>query len=146
MGFFSGNYVTEGSSDIQDIDAFNEACMIAELAAMSQEDRNAIFESDGYQLLEQRGLIGKKTRVTLNKDDDLSRRETMAAMQLAKEADDVLFGKLALNRVKEKQLINAIKTKYGTKAKRAAVIGQKDYIKTLRNGGTITKKDLDNRQ
>lgn len=146
MGFFSGSYSNGDSVEIQDRQAFEEACMVAELAAMSTEEREAIFESEGYRMLEEKGLIGKKTRVTLKKEDDLARRETMAAMQLAKEQNDVLFDKLALNRVKERELLGKIRAKYGTKAKRAAAIGQRDYIKTLRNGGTIKKADLDNRQ
>ena len=145
MGFFGNSYGGD-NVEIQDMQAFEEACMIAELAAMNEEERNAIFESEGYRMLEEKGLIGKKTRVTLKKDDDLARRETMAAMQLAKEQNDVLFDKLALNRIKERELLGKIKAKYGTKAKRAAAIGQRDYIKTLRNGGTIKKADLDNRQ
>ena len=145
MGFFSGNY-SEGVSDIQDKQAFEEACMIAELASMDYSDRQAVFESAGYQALEEKGLIGRKTRVTLDKKDDLARRETMAALQLAKEANDPLWDKLTLNRVKERELLNKIGTKYAMKAKRAAAIGQKDYIKTIRIGGTIKKADLDNRQ
>lgn len=145
MGFFSNSYSSEGACDIQDMQSFEEACMIAELAAMPEEDRKMVFESDGYRVLEEKGLIGKKTRVTLNKNDDLSRRETMAAMQLAKEADDPLFAKLALNRIKERDLLGKITTKYASKAKRAAIIGQKDYIKTLRAGGTVKKKEIDNR-
>lgn len=145
MGFFSSAYDGAQNSEIQNVDAFNEACIISELAAMSEEDRNAVMNSDSYHLLEQKGLIGKKTRVRLSKSDDLARREVMAAIQLAREANDTLFDKLSLNRVKERELLKQIKTKYGARAKRAAVIGQRDYIKTIKNGGTITKKDLDNR-
>lgn len=143
MGFFGNNY--SGTCDIQDMQTFEEACMIMELANMPLEERQAIFESDSYQVLEEKGLIGKKTRVTLNKNDDLERRETMAALQLAREAGDALFDKLALNRVKEKELLAKIRVKYQGKAKRAAAIQQKDYLKTIRNGGTIKKADLDNR-
>lgn len=116
--------------------------MISELAAMSYDDRQAIFESESYALLEKHGLIGKKTRVQLSKEDDLDRRETMAAFQLAKEGNDQLWNLLSMNRVKERDLIERIKKKYGSQAKRVAVIGQRDYIKTIRQGGTIKKSDL----
>lgn len=140
MAFFSGVYSND--TNIQDMDAFNEACMISELAAMPMSDRQAIFESESYALLERYGLIGKKTRVQLSKDDDLERRETMAAFQLAKEGNDRLWDLLAMNRVKEKELIDKIRKKYGVQAKRVAAIGQRDYIKTIRQGGTIKKADL----
>lgn len=143
MAFFSGSY--NEPCQIDDMEAFQEACMIAELAAMPFEDRQAIFESESYALLEKHGLIGKKTRVQLSKEDDLDRRETMAAFQLAKEANDSLWNLLALNRVKERDLIRKIKNKYAPQAKRAAIIGQRDYIKTIRQGGTIKKSDLNNR-
>lgn len=145
MGFFSNNYSDNGTCDIQDMQTFEEACMIMELASMPADERQAVFESEGYQILEEKGLIGKKTRVSLSKNDDLERREMMAALQLAREAGDSLFDKLALNRVKEKELLSKIRVKYQGKAKRAAAIGQKDYLKTIRAGGTIKKSDLDNR-
>ena len=144
MGFF-GNGTYSGTCDIQDMQTFEEACMIMELANMPAEERQAIFESESYQVLEEKGLIGKKTRVTLNKNDDLERREMMAALQLAREAGDSLFDKLALNRVKEKELLSKIRVKYQGKAKRAAAIQQKDYIKTIRNGGTVKKAEINNR-
>lgn len=144
MGFFSGAY-SDNSDLIQDVDAFNEACMYSELAAMPLAERKQVFATESYQILEEKGLIGKKTRVTLSKDDDLERRETMAAFQLAKEKNDRLWDMLALNRVKEKDLINKIRTKYSAQAKRAAAIGQRDYIKTIRSGGTIKKSDVNNR-
>lgn len=143
MAFFSNSY--NEPCQINDMEAFQESCMIAELMAMPFEDRQAIFESESYALLEKHGLIGKKTRVQLSKEDDLDRRETMAAFQLAKEANDSLWNMLALNRVKERDLIRKIKNKYAPQAKRAAIIGQRDYIKTIRQGGTIKKSDLNNR-
>lgn len=144
MGFFS-DVPYANNSDIKNMDALNEACMYSELAAMPMEERKKVFATESYQLLEAKGLIGKRTRVTLSKQDDLDRRETMAALQLAKEANDTLWDKLALNRVKERDLLSKIRTKYGSRAKRVAAIGQRDYIKTIRSGGTIKKSDIDNR-
>ena len=143
MAFFSNAYTDD--CEIKDIEAFQEAVMISELASMPYAERQAIFESESYALLEKHGLIGKKTRVQLSKEDDLDRRETMAAFQLAKENNDTLWDLLSMNRVKERDLISKIRKKYGAKAKRAAVIGQRDYIKTIRQGGTIKQVDLKNR-
>ena len=77
-------------------------------------------------------VLGKKTLVRLSKSDDLERRSTMAAMQLAKENKDPLFDKLVANRVKEKELLGKIRAKYGAKATKAAIVAQKEYIKTMK--------------
>lgn len=77
-------------------------------------------------------ILGKKTFVRLSKSDDLDRRITMVAMNMAKDNNDPLFDKLALNRVKEKELLGKIKGKYGMKAEREAKVAQKEYIKTMR--------------
>lgn len=77
-------------------------------------------------------VLGKRTMVRLSKTDDLERRITMVSMQLAKDAGDSLFDKLALNRVKEKELLQKIRTKYGMKAEKEARVAQKEYITTMR--------------
>ena len=60
---------------------------------------------------EARRLV-KKTFVRLNKNDDLQRRSHLACLVLAKAHKDPLWTKLALNRVKERKLRNAIYKKY----------------------------------
>lgn len=77
-------------------------------------------------------VLGKNTMVRLSKTDDLERRITMTAMQMARDNNDPLFEKLALNRVKEKELLQKIRGKYGMKAEKEAKIAQKEYIKTMK--------------
>ena len=77
-------------------------------------------------------VLGKRTLVRLSKMDDLDRRSTMAAFQLAREANDTLWKKLTIVQAKRKELIAKIKQKYATKSQRAAIQGQKQYIKTIR--------------
>ena len=131
MGIFSGDA-------IQAADSFNEALLneydemiISSEASRLPDDALREFCSVGGlgNVLCEAGKMRNKTLVRLGKNDDLNRRETMAAMLLAKKAKDPLFDKLALNRVKEKKLLGAIKNKYGYKAAKLAKQGQKDYIK-----------------
>ena len=63
----------------------------------------------GEQLVAE-GKLSKKTIVRLSKKDDLSKRKKMAALNLAKQNNDPLWDKLALNRVKERELIQKIMT------------------------------------
>jgi hypothetical protein len=146
MGFMDrqilGSSVVEG---VQDTNLFDECCIYLEMKDLSKEERQELLESKEFAALEAKGLIGKKTIVKLKKEDDLERRETMMAFQLAKEADDPLWSKLALNRVKERELIGKIQTKYGQRANRAARIAQKDYIKKIKSGQFVKKDDIDNR-
>lgn len=88
----------------------------------------------GEQLVAE-GKLHKRTIVRLSKKDDLSKRRKMAALNLARENKDPLWDKLALNRVKERELIEKIMTKYGTKANKVAVQSQKEFLK----GGHLPK-------
>ena len=88
----------------------------------------------GEQLVAE-GKLHKRTIVRLSKKDDLSKRRKMAALNLARENKDPLWDKLALNRVKERELIEKIMIKYGTKANKVAVQSQKEFLK----GGHLPK-------
>lgn len=145
MSFFGNQYGSTEAVEIKDVEGYQEACMIMELMSLSDEEFTAVTESASFQVLEEKGLIGRRTIVKLRADDDLTRRETMAAFQLAKEADDPLWSKLAMNRVKERDLIGQIQRKYGSRATRVAKQTQKEYIKKIRQGGTVTKNEIDNR-
>ena len=107
-----------------------EAYIYDELSRLSDEKRKEFLESEQCKSMQEAGLIGRKTLVRLSKSDDMERRITMAAMQLAKDHNDVLWDKLAANRVRERDLLNKITTKYGAKAQRIARMGQKEYLKT----------------
>lgn len=150
MGFMDRNYVNESAEDLGDFDydAFQEGCIFLEAMDLSAEERKALVESPEFVALEAKGLIGKRTIVRLKAADDLERRETMAAFDLARQMGDPLWDKLALNRVKERDLISKIRTKYKAKAQRAAKVGQKQYIKKIRKGGLanlVKKADITER-
>lgn len=108
------------------------------VSRLSDEDRQEFIQSEACTALVEAGKFKRNTIVRLNKTDDLSRRTTMAAMQLAKENNDPLYEKLALNRVKERELLDKINAKYDHKATRLAKQGQNEFIKKLR--GTFNFK------
>lgn len=144
--FFSSNYHEPETELLQDPEAYNEAVFIAELMSLPDDEFDAIMESEGMQVLEERGIYNRRTIVRLKKDDDLDRREMMAALQLAREGNDQLWSKLALNRVKERELLGKIKAKYGSRAAKVARTQQKDYIKMIRQGGTVKQAEADSQR
>ena len=104
--------------------------LIDEVSRLSDEEKEAFVNSEEAKALEEAGLIGRRTLVKLTKNNDLVRRQKMAAFQLAKEANDPLWNKLVKNRIMERKLIAAIVKKYGNKSKRVAMQSQKAYLKT----------------
>jgi hypothetical protein len=92
----------------------------------SDEEKRELLES-ADALLEAK-KISRKTIVRLNKNDDLTRRTGMAALQLAKDNNDTLWKKLVKNRIMERKLLAAIKKKYANKAQLAARKGQRAYV------------------
>ena len=93
MGFFDtrGIVNTEPISEmVKDFDAYQEGCIYLEMMDLSVEDRAALMETPEFLALEAKGLIGKRTIVKLKKEDDLERRETMAAFELARDMADPL--------------------------------------------------------
>lgn len=112
-----------------DMDSFNEACVYMEWAKLPDEERKAIVESEEAAILEAKGKISRKTIVRLNRADDMERRTTAAAYQMAKDKNDPLWTKLVKALDMKKKYKSAIVKKYGTKAQRVAKQSQKDYLK-----------------
>ena len=112
-----------------DMDSFNEACVYMELAKLPDEERKAVVESEEAAILEAKGKISRKTIVRLNRADDMERRTTAAAYQMAKDKNDPLWTKLVKALDMKKKYKSAIVKKYGTKAQRVAKQSQKDYLK-----------------
>lgn len=83
--------------------------------------------------------LTKKTYVRLNKSDDLQRRSHLACLVLAKAHKDPLWTKLALNRIKERKLRNAIYKKYGNKANMVAKKSQLVHIRNSRKLPALPK-------
>lgn len=135
MGFFvkeaqQPNVVDDMMIDEEfDMDAYEETCLFMELASLPYEDRKAIVESEEAAVLEAKGMIGRRTLIRLNKDDDVSRRTSAAAYQMAKDANDPLWTKLMFHMEKKNEYKQKILKKYNAKAERVAKKSQKDYLK-----------------
>ena len=89
-------------------------------------------QSEEAQVLVESRKMSKKTFVRLGKNDDLTRRKNMACLIIAREKKDPLFNKLALNRIKERQLRQQIFKKYGNLADKIAKKSQQKHIKDMR--------------
>ena len=133
-----------------DMDAFNETCVFMELASLPEKDRIAVAESEEAAILEAKGEISRKTIIRLNKKDDMERRTSAAACQLAKDANDPLWTKLVKALNMKKMYKEKILKKYGVKAQRVAKQSQRDYLKhpaaKLLKVSDLTKTREDNKK
>ena len=132
MAFFVENHYEDTDDMLNeefDMDAFAETCLFMELASLPYEERKAIVESEEAAVLEAKGLIGRKTLIRLNKNDDVSRRTSAAAYQMAKDANDPLWKKLMFHMGKKNEYKEKILKKYNAKATRVAKKSQKDFMK-----------------
>lgn len=96
-------------------------------------------QSEEAQILVESRRMSKRTFVRLGKNDDLTRRKNMACLIIAREKKDPLFNKLALNRVKERQLRQQIFKKYGNMADRIAKKSQVKHIKDMKKMKALPK-------
>lgn len=96
-------------------------------------------ESAEVQALVEARRMSKTTLVRLGKNDDLTRRAHLASIIIAREKNDPLFHQLALNRVKERKLRNAIFKKYGNKSMMVAKKSQKQHIAAMRKMPALPK-------
>jgi len=117
------------TNDLKNPNELTESYIYDELSRLPDERKKEFLESQEAVALEEGGIISRKTLVRLSKEDDLSRRLKMAALQLAKDSDDILFTQLTKNRIKERELLEKITAKYSMKATQAAKLGQKAYLK-----------------
>lgn len=134
MGFYVNENNMHLDEDVMideefDMDSFNEACVYMELASLPYEQRKAIVESEEAAVMEAKGMIGRKTLIRLNKNDDVSRRTSAAAYQMARDSNDPLWKKLMFHMNKKNEFKDKILKKYNSKAIRVAKKSQKDYLK-----------------
>lgn len=135
MGTYSENF-NEAEDFGLDMGALVEAFLIDDLTHNYSEATIQEFCAPGGvgdALLEAKVLSNKRTMVRLSKETDLNRRKIIAAIQMAKAKHDPLYTKLLKYQVLRKQARAKIVAKYGSKAARAAIKGQKEYIKTMKN-------------
>ena len=134
MGMYSDNIRDEDFGI--DMDALVEAFIIDDLTHNYGEDTIKEFCAAGgvgEALLEAKVLSNKRTLMRLSKESDLVRRKVIAAIQMARAKNDPLFAKLVKHKLLFKQDRQKIVAKYGSKASRAAIAGQKEYIKRMKN-------------
>lgn len=132
MGIYGKQILENYTNDAElvNVNELMEMFLVDELSRMPKEQLQEFCAPGGpADALVEANILRRKTIVRLSKADDEERRATLAAFKLAKDAKDPLWDKLVKNRVKEKELIQAIKNKYGNKAERAAKLGQKEFLK-----------------
>lgn len=145
MGLYTQENLFNESAELKHPEELLEAYIYDEVSALSDEGKKAFIESEECRILEAKKLINRKTIVRLNKNDDVSRRTTMAAMQLAREKGDVMWDKLVKVRILERKYLRGIEAKYGSRAQRVAKMGQRDYLKNKMGAKFLKPADLNNR-
>lgn len=151
MGIYSGygsrgmglDPMTEASAVLDNPEELLESFIAYELSKLDDSQLKSFVESEECQAMLEKKMITRKTLVRLSKNDDLARRKKMAAYQLAKEKNDPLWDKLVAVRVKERALIDKIVAKYGSKAERAAKVGQKEYLHKRLPAAAVVKPTRD---
>lgn len=129
MGIYSESH------DEIDMNALVEAFLIDDLAHnYSQETIQEFCAPGGIAdaLIEAKVLSGKRSVTRLSKDADFDRRRTIAAIQIARAKNDPLYTKLCKAQLLRKQYKAKIVEKYGSKANKIALQGQKEYIKAMK--------------
>ena len=127
-----GQSAIDGSG-VSDEQNLLESIFESTVMAMPDEERKNYLESDEVKAALEAGVVGKRTIVRLSKVDDLSRRIKLAALQKAKEDNAAEWAQLKKNRVKERQLLNRIMTKYSTRVRNDAVKAQRALLKVTPN-------------
>lgn len=116
-------------------DSINASIFYAEnLAGLSSDEQNKFIQTEQCAVLEKGGLVGKATFVKLNKADDLERRISICALEIAKERKDPLYDKFIFYKAKEKECLQKINDRYLNPATKVAKIQQKEYLKLSKNG------------
>lgn len=129
--------------ELTDPQELEEMFLVEECSHFTEDQMKMFLESDLCETLVEAGKMRKRTIVRLSGQADLSRRNKLAAMALAKQNKDPLFTKLAKNRVMERALLGKIMRKYGNKGAKIAKKAQKDYIKHrmprsfMKSGGNL---------
>lgn len=132
-----GDVVLESNIDnfyegdgIQDMSTLMESIISDQITNnMTETERQSFLESDEFKMLEEAGAVSKRTKVRLNRNDDLTRRLHLAALQKAREEGDADWHALARNRREERRLLNKIYSKYVARVRNDVIKAQKRLIK-----------------
>ena len=130
-----GLYTEKFEDEDLDMSALVEAFMYDDLVHNYSEETVREFCAPGgvgEALFEAGVLKSNRSFVRLGKQSDLHRREVITAIQLARKHHDPLFDKLVKYQMLKKQTRAKIMKKYGSKAAKIALKGQKEYIKSMK--------------
>ena len=124
--------VNENDTVLDDVDfnydEYEEMCAIAFLSRQPDEVIREFVNSEVCEALITEGKLNKKTIMKLNKSNDLTRRETLAAYAMAKDKNDPLWRSF----IKYKSLANEFKhriiEKYKNKSQNVAKKSQRDFV------------------
>lgn len=130
MGIYSNSIIEESSliDDEFDFDALDEACTISFLSRLPDEDLQEFVQSEECEALITEGKLNRKTIMKLNKNNDLTRRQTLAAYQRAKEKNDSNWVKFVKYKTLANKYKRAILEKYGKQSVNIAKKSQRDYV------------------
>ena len=129
-----GSSIIEGTDNFEIDEVTNaiiESYICEDIMALSESEFEEYKQSDEYKALVEAGIIGKGTFVRLSRKDDLRRRKRLAALQIGAQKNDPLVKALAKIRVKEREIMNKLETKYGNMAERQQRVAQREYIKKV---------------
>ena len=140
--FFNAKSSSTMEGTLKNENELLEQYIYDEVSMLDDEGKKAFIESAECKVLQEKGLISRKTLVRLSKNDDLTRRTKMATFQLAKERKDPLWAQLVKVRIKERMLINKIFQKYQSKGGIVAKKGQRDHLKQIM-GGKFVRPSID---
>ena len=129
MFFDMNDYVPSVEESFKDPNAVMEMFILDEVSSLPDEKIQEFCKPGGVgEALVEAGKFKRNTLVRLSKKDDLSRRETMVAMQMAKEKNDPLWRKFVKKTSERNELKAAIIKKYSTKAGRVAKQAQAEFL------------------
>ena len=145
MGMFlnSGDFIPSIEESFNDPNEIIGLFILDEVSQLPDEKIKEFCAPGGVgEQLCEAGKFKKNTLVRLSKKDDLMRRETMVAMQLAKEKNDILWRKFVKNTKIRNSLKEQIKKKYGTQSSRLAKKAQQEFIHGGPKGTGILPKSF----
>ena len=122
-----------------------EAFILCELADSSEEEVEKFCESMLAQVLIEKNVLTKQKLENIKaagNKADFNRRVKIAAYYMAKAAGDPNYAKLMKAQAMKKVAVEKIMTRFGKAAYKAAVIGQRKFIKNMgKSSSSSTTED-----
>jgi len=131
-GLYGHSFIKESFRDELegvDLQPYVELMAYDDIRRGSAEQIQEFCNSEVAQVLMEKQVLNKGTMMRLSKADDEKRRIVTAAYRLAKEANDPDYRKMIEYRAKWKEHKRKVLGKFANKAKKIAVVSQKEYIK-----------------